>query len=353
MKKYNDYEDKLNWLKRNKKFSHYFNSDFFIKNIKFVKNYLETLQDYPNSSQLRKIILLCDLSLIYVDEIQEKYEEYKKEKSTKAKILIRYGLKYLIEYENKLKNRPKPIVKSFLTIGYWVDKGFSELEAKEKISKIQSYNSKKRHEKTNNYKEQNPISINYWKKLGFDDSEIETLRKPYLEKCINTLSRYIDKYGEKNGEIKFNQGVNKRLNTLVKRYGTKTITSYVSKESLRFLIKLYKNIRKNGIEKTDIVWGISGNKEFVLTDSNYDRSYFYDFVIKSKKIVIEYNNLFWHPRKEDEWRGFGNYQDVLDYQESKKSLAISRGYDVYYVWNDDNQTEKINYLSGMILNDKS
>ena len=95
--------------------------------------------------------------------------------------------------------------------------------------------------------------------------EIEKLRKPYLDKCSNTLSRYINKYGEEEGKKIFHNGVNKRIETLLERYGTKTITTYVSKESLRFLIKLYKKIRKSGVQKTDIVWGISGNKEFVLT----------------------------------------------------------------------------------------
>jgi len=108
-----------------------------------------------------------------------------------------------------------------------------------------------------------------------------------------------------------------------------------------------------GVQKTDIVWGISGNKEFVLTDFDNDRSYFYDFVIKSRKIIVEYNNLFWHPRKREEWKGMGDYDDILQYQELKEKLAISRGYAVYYVWNDDNLIEKINYLKGLILNECS
>jgi hypothetical protein len=40
-------------------------------------------------------------------------------------------------------------------------------------------------------------------------------------------------------------------------------------------------------------------------------------------------------------------------EELKEKLAISRGYEVYYVWNDDNLIEKINYLKGLILNECS
>ena len=354
MKKYSNYKNKLDWLKRNKKFSHYFNYNFFNQNTSYIKKYLDSINESPNSSKMRTISLLCDLSLLYTDEIEKKYVEYKKEKSVKKKIEIRYGEDQLHIYEDKLKNRPKPVVKSNLTIEYWLERGFTEPQAKENISKIQSNNSKKRHEKTFNYKIQNPICKEYWKNIGFvDNDEIEKLRKPYLDKCSNTLSRYINKYGEEEGKKIFHNGVDKRIKTLLERYGTKTITTYVSKESLRFLIKLYKEIRKMGVQKTDIVWGISGNKEFVLTDFNNDRSYFYDFVIKSKKIIIEYNNLFWHPRKREEWKGMGDYDKIFQYQELKEKLAISRGYAVYYVWNDDNLIEKINYLKGLILNECS
>lgn len=208
MKKYKEYENKLDWLKRNKKFSFYFDCKFFNKNTEYVKKYLDSIIEAPNSSQLRTISLLCDLSLLYREEIEKKYEEYKKEKSVKKRIKIRYGKDQLLVYENKLKNRPKPIVKSNLTIEYWLDKGFSEVDAKNEISKIQSRNSKKRHEKTLNYKIQNPICREYWKNLGFvDNKEIEKLRKPYLDKCSNTLSRYIEKYGKDEGEKIFYNGV--------------------------------------------------------------------------------------------------------------------------------------------------
>lgn len=352
MKKYKSYDNKLDWLKRNKKFSHYFDYENFLENVHYVKEYLEKLDKTPNSSQLRTIQLLCDLSILYKDDILEKFNNYKKEKSVKEKLKIRYGEENLLHYECKLKNRPKPKIKSILTVKYWMEKGLSELEAKQEISKIQSINSKKRHEKTSNYKIQNPICVEYWQNLGItDEDEIEKLRKPHLDKCINTLSRYIEKYGEIEGRQKFYSGVNKRLKTMLDRYGTKTITTYVSKESLKFLIKFYKIIRKKGVTKNDIIWGIAKNKEFVLTDYSSKQSYFYDFVIKSKKIIIEYNNLFWHPRKRDEWKGLGDFDEIMNYQREKEKLAISRGYVVYYVWNDDNVKEKLNYLTGVIFDD--
>lgn len=61
--------------------------------------------------------------------------------------------------------------------------------------------------------------------------------------------------------------------------------------------------------------------------------------------------MFWHPRKKEEWRGIGDYDKIFEYQESKKKLAISRGYMIYYVWNDENFSNKIDYLKEEILHD--
>lgn len=105
------------------------------------------------------------------------------------------------------------------------------------------------------------------------------------------------------------------------------------------------------ITKNDIVWGISNNKEFILTDFEKNKSYFYDFVVKSKKIIIEYNNSFWHPRVGKEWKGILNYDELLKRDKDKEELAINRGYRVYYIWNDDDIEAKINELTLEILND--
>jgi hypothetical protein len=352
MKKYSSYKNKLEWLKQVKKFSHYFKEENFIENSSYLQSYLNSLEKSPNSSQNRTIGLLCDLTLLYGDIVEQKYHEYKLAKSAKVKIEIRYGSERLHEYENKLKRRPKHKRKSIFSINYWIGIGFTESQAKEKVAEIQSKNSKKRHAKTNNYKILTPLSVVYWKNLGIlDEKEIEKLRKPYLDKCVNNLNMYITKYGKEEGERKFKERNKKRLKTMVERYGSNVISSGVSKESLKFLVKLYKILRKNGIEKNDIVWGISNKKEFVLTDWDIGKSYFYDFVVKSKKVIIEYNNLFWHPRKREEWRGFKDYDEAKIYQNKKKTIAISRGYKIYYVWNDEDLNERVNHLTGVILND--
>lgn len=56
----------------------------------------------------------------------------KKNKSVKSKILIRYGKEYLLDYENKLKKRPTPHIKSILMKEYWISFGYSNIEAQKK-----------------------------------------------------------------------------------------------------------------------------------------------------------------------------------------------------------------------------
>jgi very-short-patch-repair endonuclease len=187
--------------------------------------------------------------------------------------------------------------------------------------------------------------------LGYTSSEAELLRQPFLYKCKNTLSRYIETHGESLGTKIFNDAKQSRKEKIISKYGSLVTTSHTSKESLKVLVKFYKKIRKNGILKSDIVWGISKNKEFVLTDFETNKSYFYDFVIKSKKIIIEYNNSFWHPREDREWKGILDYDELLQKDKIKKELAFQRGYKVYYIWEDDNIEDKINELFLEILND--
>lgn len=353
-KRYNQYDNKLDWLKRNKKFSFYFDDEFFNSNTDYIRKYLETMDKQPNSSQSRTIGLICDLSLLYSDNIQEKFIEYKNEKSAKKKLEIRYGKERAELYSNKLKNRPKVKRVTCLNYQFWMNKGLSYEDAKKKVSELQIQNSKKKQGKIFNYKLLNPICVEYWKNIGYTDmNEIEQLRRPHLDKCSYTPNRFIEKYGEEEGMKRFRDGIKRRHNTMVERYGSKVVSAGVSKESLKFLIKLYKIIRKNGIPKSDVVWGIAGKKEFVMTDFNIKKSYFYDFIIKSKKIIIEYNNTFWHPREDVEWKGLRDYEEQLKNQEMKEELAKSRGYDLYYVWNDDDLVEKITYLSGVILNDRT
>lgn len=343
-KKITDYVNKIDWIKSSKRYSIYLTYDNVQKNLSIIQDYINTFEKYPTSKQQRHLELLFDFCILYDNDVLSKIEEYKNEKSQRKKVFLRYGNSGLDEYDEKLKNRQKNTPNTWTMVSYWVNKGFTVEESKIKIKNAFKKASKKGQEtrrKNGNYKDTNPLTKGYWLKLGYTDKEAELLKTKSIKRIENSLERYINDYGEILGPTIFKQNSLKRKNTILNRYGSFYTNSYVSKESLKVLVKLYKKLRKSGFSKADIVWGISNNKEFVLTDFNRECSYFYDFVVKSKKIIVEYNNTFWHPREDLEWKGITSYEESLNRDIQKNNLAISRGYKVFYIWNDDNIENKI------------
>jgi hypothetical protein len=67
-----------------------------------------------------------------------------------------------------------------------------------------------------------------------------------------------------------------------------------SKESLRYFIPLYKKLRASGILREDIYFGVDGSEEYFIYNKKSRKIYFYDFTILSKKIIIEYDGVYWH-----------------------------------------------------------
>jgi very-short-patch-repair endonuclease len=67
-----------------------------------------------------------------------------------------------------------------------------------------------------------------------------------------------------------------------------------------------------------------------------NKNYAFDFVIKSKKIIIEYNDLFWHARHKDEWKNpMVTYEESHERDANKKDIASKLGFDIIYVWSDN------------------
>jgi very-short-patch-repair endonuclease len=130
----------------------------------------------------------------------------------------------------------------------------------------------------------------------------------------------------------------KRKNTRIENYGSYHIGNSTSKESLRYFIKIYKKLRKNGFSKNDIVWGIAKRKEFHRSEKGSGKTYAFDFVIKSKRFIIEYNNPFWHAREDNKesWKNpYITYNGSLDSDKSKINFIENAGYKVLVVWSDN------------------
>ena len=230
-------------------------------------------------------------------------------------------------------------------------KGYSNEEAIKIVKNIQSENGKKSYQGD---KRKDTITNcfipEFWNKKGYSDTETEALIAEMKFRVSGSKERYIEKYGVEDGTLLHKQRYTKAKETRIKNFGAPVPAGRASKASLKFFIPLYKKIRKLGIQKDDILWGITGSREFATCYEG--RNFFYDFTIKSLKLVIEFHGTFWHPREPEEWlnSSYYDYDSKKMYDEIKKRAIIDRGFEYCIVWSDDNFNVKnndiISYIKG-------
>lgn len=304
-----------------------------------IKTYFVGLEE-EGKSILSSIRALKDISEIYEeDEWLNKLNGYVNTNSQKEKILIRKGNLAKEQYENKLKSRPSPKNPfSIFDKNYWITKGYGEQESIKKVSEIQKKNAQKRSKKSySDHKKKLKYSLEYWIDLGYTKEESEILRRLHLQKMLTDKKSLILRHGKRKGKEIYKKKIEKFKLSYRKNYHNKKSAGYVSKESLRFFIPLYKKCRKLGIERKDIYLGVNGSKEFFIRhDGIENNGRFFDFCIHPLKIVIEYNGVFWHPRSPKTWKNpWINYDDAIAIEKEKELLCEKRGYRLIKVWSDE------------------
>jgi very-short-patch-repair endonuclease len=253
-------------------------------------------------------------------------------------------------------------------IEYWIEKGFTEEDAKLKIKETQSKNSSKR----NNYSGVTWNQYEYWmKKENITEKEAKE-KVSHLQNTFD-INRIIKKYGEIEGIKRYEQmcknlGYSQTLNGFIERYGyelgnkkyEETIikrcsNSSVSIESILFFKKIYKKIRLI-LKREEIYWGIKGSKEYFLYDNELKKIFFYDFTIPSLKIIIEYHGKRYHPNpkwdyeKWKKWSFLGMSADEKrKMDEYKNNIAIKMGFDVIEIFYDDIKENTHDKLSEIII----
>lgn len=281
---------------------------------------------------------------------------------------------------------------------YWIDRGYDELTAIQKAyavanttsikSFIKRYGEVEGKKRYNYFAEKNGKAHTLNGMIErYGDAEGRIKFKNFSENSVKTIlklhsngnftpdismnkTKLIEKYGEIDGLKKFNEINENRkywhsLEYHIKKYGEvdglkifkrkkeklhEFYRGRASKESLKFLIPLYKKLRENGIERNDIYIGLKGSKEYFLIDE-HNKIYFYDFTILSKKIIIEYNGEKFHPNlkykdteKWNKWKSpFSklNADNVLIRDLYKEHLAINKGFVFYKVYSSDNLELKL------------
>jgi very-short-patch-repair endonuclease len=214
-----------------------------------------------------------------------------------------------------------------------------ENEIKEKygvINQFQIEETKKKIRSTwiNKYGQDNPSKV----------KEIKQRKKLTLSKTIeNNPNHYKEVWKRTNQYFIDTLGYDPRLSKL----------SLTSKESLLFFEDLINFLNDNKIK---YYVGIENNREFCIRDKQNNRSYFYDLVIPSNSLIIEYHGTAWHA-KENQFDfvhpiSKQSYEDNRKYQQRKNEVASNLGYKVIEIWSDEpDKEDKLKNIIKQIKNE--
>jgi hypothetical protein len=260
------------------------------------------------------------------------------------------------EAKNKIRSHRK------LNIEYWINLGFSEDAARTEVSKYQQENGNKFSKKNKNFPEKyldrTWTQIGYWINLGYSYDSAKKIIS--LNQDKTSLFSFIKRYGEKKGAAKYlnflqNVTYGTSIDYYISKYGEKEgplryqkylqakCPTRTSKESIKFFIPVYRELRKLGFNRSEIFWGIRGSKEYFLYDNSINSIFFYDFTIPKLNKIIEYHGTSFHPNplwekeKFNSWKcAFSNISAIekLKIDQYKEEFAKKKGYDILPIWSD-------------------
>lgn len=259
---------------------------------------------------------------------QEKYQEHINKISI-SNSLEGYKKKYG-DFEGKKKFREVSKSKDSMSLKYFLsknegdyNKAVFEFEDRKMSVNISLNTLISKYGEIDGYKKHNE---------RIEKAKITLLSNPNYEKICKsravTLEKMIYNHGIELGNIKYNNWL---LNT-------KVPICKASKESLNIFEPLIEIlIEKYSIKYEDIYLGKDNKNEFFLKNGN--EIFFYDFTIRSKKIIIEYNGVAFHPKNENsEWINPFNNEDAktaFERQRRKIELAEKNGFKVLELWSDE------------------
>lgn len=257
--------------------------------------------------------------------------------SDELKRKISSTLKKLNEDEDfrKLNSERQKNGASCLTITYWLKRGFSEDEAKDRIKKLQTINASKSVLK-GRYDKRSILCKQYWLDKGKTETEAIELIKQHQIKASAKSSKF-------KGHVRSDESKRKISNTIQKK------------------IKLYGFANTNGTSKLEKeFYGYIKENIDIDVQANVKVNYYIVDVLKNKKI-IEFYGDYWHcnPKfyKSGDLVKFKKTKNwVVDYIWNKNNERIdnlkSMGYDVLIIWEYDwkqNRNECINQIKDFLI----
>lgn len=224
--------------------------------------------------------------------------------------------------------------KSHVSPEYWVSRNFADFEdkIKEHQEKASQEFAKKRQENPEEYSAVTHTQIGYWINKGF--SEDEAKEKLSERQTTFSLDICIKKYGAEEGRRVFTKRQKMWNKSLNEGGNLKIGYSKISQELFGELLSKY-------IDKETIYFA-THNKEFRL-EKDGGGVWLYDFVDVKKKKIIEYHGDMYHgnPKKylaEDYPHPFRKNitaKEIWDKDEKKRKRAEKEGFEVLVVWDSE------------------
>lgn len=330
----------------------------------FVKKYGKKIgkqkyQDYVNKSKNT----IDNFKKRYGDEWEVKWNHYISKDSSSLNWALKKtnGNDELAQKIFKDKIAKTTITLELLQDKYGVNQGLKKWEEIKRKRNTSDFNfflekykdyeiAKEKYHELNSKKDSSSLNF-FIKKYGNDGYD------RYKKKCKlsdnKSLNFFLEKF--KDYQTAYNMYVETQKTIKVKHLSA-------SKASLLIFQPLYDYLINNNIFNiNDIYLGIEGSKEFFLrSDRNI---YFYDFTIKSKNLIIEYNGKAWHPNweKYDIKECVENFKfslvdpiEVINNDKNKIELAKKNGFDVLVLWEEDglqfNQQKLKDFLNKKQIN---
>ena len=274
---------------------------------------------------------------------EEAIEEISKQQKKSSKCVKTYHgkSKQMLADKGYSEEEIKRICLTPTNIEFWVNKGYSENDAKELISKNQIEAVKQ----VDFEKRLIPSNIEYWINKGY--SKEEARQNVSEHQSTFSFQKCILKYGEEDGKKRFTGRQNKWLNSLLTNGNMVIGYSKISQDLF------YKILETYDINDRDKIYFATHNSEFKL-DKKEGGVWLYDFTdIKNKKIIEFHGDMFHgNPKKYNSmdnphpFRKKITAQQMWDKDKRKLDVAIEKGFDVMVIWDSEyrwgNKQEIIN-----------
>lgn len=362
-------------IKKRKEWS--MHSDFFIDNILLLKHILKDMDKLSRTD----LQVLSSLAIYSRNELIQCFRQYQimptkdklskslayfhaaygKEEGTKRHIIYRQTNSDAVRLSASKRTDFRE--NSTFCVEHWIKQGYTLIESKKIISDIQTLNSRKYHDKmkANDTPYCNGKQLQYYLNKGHS---LEVSKRLLSEsQSTFSLQKCLIKYGDdlglkihKDRQLKWQNTLNSLPDDIKDKINDAKAVGWgrASKQSLKFFLPLYKKLRKLGIPREQIYFGVTGSNEYRLKGELGTR--IYDFCILSYKIIIEFHGRAWHAKSEEEsfikTNPFGNLLSLSWKNDCyKKTLALANGFSIIELWSDEHEA---NYekLENLITNIK-